>query len=168
VHYPKKEENMETLDSASQVPSQQGDYFYLRHLQEVKGNAGRYYNQRFIGKGGNGTAFLVTCDAGKSIGMQMVMKVFHKISDDKRRQAFLQEISLLRNIAHPAIISIYDEGEYIAGVRKFPFAVVEYLPLSLRHAIVSNEIERIKAIRIIMALPEFMWPRKPSFSSSWA
>ena len=45
----------------------------------------------------------------------MVMKVFHKISDETRRKAFLQEIKLLRTIAHPA------DRTKLGRVKKVPF-----------------------------------------------
>jgi len=54
------------------------DQFFLAHLQSVQAENAWYYNQRFLGRGGNGTAFLVTCSSGPHIGMQFVLKVFHK------------------------------------------------------------------------------------------
>lgn len=42
---------------ANEEPVQR-EGFFLKHLQEVRANEGIFYNQRFIGKGGNGTAFL--------------------------------------------------------------------------------------------------------------
>jgi hypothetical protein len=63
------------------LPNPIHDRFFLNHLQSVKGKTAWYYNQRFLGRGGNGTAFLVTCSSGANVGMQFVLKVFHKISD---------------------------------------------------------------------------------------
>jgi serine/threonine protein kinase len=86
------------------------DRFFLKHLQTVGAEVGRYCNHRFLGRGGNGTAFLVTCIAGPHEGMQLALKVFHKVSDDRRRNAFLDEIRHLRGYDHPAIVRVYDEG----------------------------------------------------------
>jgi serine/threonine-protein kinase len=126
------------------------DYFYLQHLQSVRTDTAQYYNQRFIGRGGNGTAFLVTCSSGRFAGVQMALKVFHKLSDSTRRRAFLEEIRLLRGFDHPAIIRVYDEGEYSAHGQTYPFVLVEYLPLTVRHLLVAHEIDRLRAIRIAM------------------
>ena len=127
------------------------DRFFLGHLQSVKANNHWYYNQRFLGRGGNGTAFLVTCSSGPNIGMQFVLKVFHKISKPTRRKAFLAEIGHLRSLDHPAITRIFDEGIFNAttGV-KYPFAVIEYVPVTVRSLLISKQIERLQAIRIAL------------------
>lgn len=124
------------------------EQFYLDHLQPVHGNEGSYYNQTFLGKGGNGTAFLVTCSAGQFRGLQFVLKVFHKITHEIRREAFLEEARLLRRLDHPAIIDIYDEGEYTVRDRVYPFAVVEYVPVTVRQRLISQEITRLDALRV--------------------
>lgn len=40
------------------------DAFFLNHLQSVQAESAWYVNQKFLGKGGNGTTFLVTCTSG--------------------------------------------------------------------------------------------------------
>jgi serine/threonine protein kinase len=127
------------------------DHFFLDHLQSVHATNAWYYNQRFLGRGGNGTAFLVTCSSGSNMGMQFVLKVFHKISDETRREAFLQEIEHLRSLNHPAITRIFDEGTFTAkpGV-KYPFAVIEYVPVTARTLMLSKQIDRLRAIRIAL------------------
>ena len=40
------------------------DRFNLDHLQSVEAESGWYYNNRFLGEGGNGTAFLLTANSG--------------------------------------------------------------------------------------------------------
>jgi eukaryotic-like serine/threonine-protein kinase len=125
------------------------DRFFLNHLQSVKAKDHWYYNQRFLGRGGNGTAFLVTCSSGPNIGMQFVLKVFHKISKPERRKAFLAEIGHLKSLDHPAITRIFDEGTFTATTgAKYPFAVIEYVPLTARTLLVSKQIDRLQAIRI--------------------
>jgi len=91
------------------------DSFFLGHLQSIQGNSAWYLNQRFIGKGGNGTTFFVTCTSGVNYGVQFALKVFHKISDEKRRARFLDEVRHYKNLSHPSIIKIYDEGTFKAG-----------------------------------------------------
>lgn len=125
------------------------DYFFLNHLQPINADNGTYYNHRFLGKGGNGTAFLVTASSGPYFGLQFVLKVFHRISRPERRQAFLDEIRLLRNLDHPAIIQVYDEGEFRTKQATYPFAVVEYVPRTARQ-LLGSQLDRLQAVRIAM------------------
>jgi serine/threonine protein kinase len=127
------------------------DHFFLGHLQSVKAVKAWYYNQRFLGRGGNGTAFLVTCSSGPNFGMQFVLKVFHKISDETRRQAFLKEVAHLRSLNHPAITRVFDEGTFTASTgKKYPFAVIEYVPVTARTLMRYKQIDRLRAIRIAL------------------
>jgi serine/threonine protein kinase len=127
------------------------DHFFLDYLQSVKGVNAWYYNQRFLGRGGNGTAFLVTCSSGPNVGMQFVLKVFHKISDELRREAFLSEIEHLRSLNHPAITRIFDEGTFTASTGvKYPFAVIEYVPVTARSLIAAKQVDRLRALRIAL------------------
>ncbi|TKB82882.1 MAG: serine/threonine protein kinase [Nitrospira sp.] len=133
------------------APHQNNDHFFLSHLQSVEGDQAWYYNQKFLGRGGNGTAFLVTCTSEANYGMQFVLKVFHKISDPIRRNAFLKEIEHLRSLNHPAITRIFDEGMYRAATGiEYPFAVIEYVPITARQLLVSRELDRLRAIRIAL------------------
>src|SRR5262245_38682563 len=86
------------------------DRFNLQHQQIVKAQGGAYRSQRFIGRGGNGTTFLVTAIDGPFAGVQFALKVFHKISNEQRRSAFLQEVNYYKTLEHPSIIRFYDEG----------------------------------------------------------
>jgi serine/threonine-protein kinase len=130
-------------------PNPVHDRFFLNHLQSVKAKGAWYYNQRFLGRGGNGTAFLVTCSSGTNVGMQFVLKVFHKISEPTRRKAFLAEIGHLRSLNHPAITRIFDEGIFTASNgMKYPFAVIEFVPITARTLLVSKQVDRLQAIRI--------------------
>lgn len=132
-------------------PTNDHDQFFLSHLQSVQAENAWYYNQRFLGRGGNGTAFLVTCSSGPHRGMQFVLKVFHKISDEKRRQAFLQEVEHLKKLNHPAITRIFDEGIFKAPNGKtYPFAVIEYVPTTARTLMIAKQVDRLRAIRIAL------------------
>jgi serine/threonine-protein kinase len=127
------------------------DHFFLGHLQSVQAKGAWYYNQRLLGRGGNGTAFLVTCSSGPNIGVQFVLKVFHRISDKTRREAFLKEIAHLRSFDHPAITRIFDEGTFISPTgANYPFAIIEYVPVTARTLIVSRQVDRLRAIRIAL------------------
>ncbi|ADE85160.1 serine/threonine-protein kinase [Rhodobacter capsulatus] len=129
------------------------DHFHLKHLQSVKAEGGNFYrNQKFLGKGGNGTAFLVTCTSGANQGIQFALKVFHKISDEKRRSRFLGEIRHYRSLNHPALLKVYDEGTYVSGDREYPFAVIDYVPRNLESMIGRGgapQISRLEAVRYV-------------------
>lgn len=140
------------MTDRSAAPSELAqEHFFLGHLQSVQATKAWYYNQRFLGRGANGTAFLVTCSSGPNIGMQFVLKVFHKISNQIRRQAFLKEVAHLRSLNHPAITRIFDEGTFTANTGvKYPFAVIEYVPITARTLMLSKQIDRLRAIRIAL------------------
>ncbi len=85
------------------------------------------------------------------MGMQFVLKVFHKISDENRRQAFLKEVAHLRSLNHPAITRIFDEGTFVVSEKvKYPFAVIEYVPVTARTLLLSKQVDRLQAIRIAL------------------
>jgi serine/threonine-protein kinase len=128
------------------------DRFFLNHQQPVKTQAGTYLNQRFVGRGGNGTTFLATAIEGPYVGLQFALKVFHKISNDRRRTAFLGEIEYYKTLDHPAITRFYDEGEYKVRDRIYPFVVVEYVPNSLQRIIIesSHRLDKTSAMRYIL------------------
>ena len=135
-------------------PEQHKDYdrFHLNHLQSIHGDGAWYLNHRFIGKGGNGTTFFVTCTSGPNYGVQFALKVFHKVSDDRRRQRFLDEVRHYRALAHPSIIRVYDEGTYQSGDRSYPFAVVDFLPTNLEQKLGfgAPQVTRLEAIRYVL------------------
>ena len=83
--------------------------------------------------------------------MQFVLKVYHKISDEKRRQAFLKEVEHLKKLDHPAITRIFDEGTFKALTSKqYPFAVIEYVPTTARTLMIAKQVDRLRAIRIAL------------------
>lgn len=129
------------------------DSFHLNHLQSVEADGAWYQNLRFIGKGGNGTTFFVTCTSGPNSGVQFALKVFHKISDDKRRQRFLAEVGHYRELSHPSIIKFHDAGTYHAEDREYPFAVVDFVPTNLAAKLgrrATPQIPRLDAIRYLL------------------
>ncbi|MEQ1632640.1 MAG: serine/threonine-protein kinase [Planctomycetota bacterium] len=126
------------------------DAFFLDHLQVVKSRGSCYRGHRFLGKGGNGTAFLVTCIDGHNAGLQFAIKVFHKISDKSRRDAFLREAAQLRSLSHPAIVRVFDEGEYRVDERTYPFVVMEFIPLTLRRLLQARRVDRLQAIKLML------------------
>lgn len=130
------------------------DRFFLNHQQIVKGKAGTYRSQRFVGRGGNGTTFLVTSIDGPFKGVQFALKVFHKISNERRLAAFLAEVEYYKGLQHPSVIRYFDEGEYRSQDRAYPFVLVEYVPRNLQKFISesSRRIERATALRFMLGI----------------
>jgi eukaryotic-like serine/threonine-protein kinase len=128
------------------------DSFFLSHLQSIQGNSAWYLNQRFIGKGGNGTTFFVTCTSGVNYGVQFALKVFHKISDQQRRARFIDEVRHYKSLNHPSIIKIYDEGIFRTAEHEYPFAVIDYMPENLEQKLGWGrpQISRIQVVRYVM------------------
>jgi serine/threonine protein kinase len=127
------------------------DAFFLQHLQSVRADGAWYINHHFIGKGGNGTTFFVTCTSGMNMGVQFALKVFHKVSDEQRRQRFLDEVRHYKALSHPSIIRVYDEGTFNSGDRQYPFAVVDYVPTNLeaKLGVGPPQIARLDAVRYV-------------------
>ncbi len=134
----------------SDVQGTDHDRVYLGHLYVVRTANAAYYNNRFLGRGGNGTAFLVTCSEGECAGLQMVLKVFHRVSDDSRRDAFLREINRLRGLQHEAVVQVFDDGVYTNNGLSYPFMLMEFLPKTVRQLLVTQQVDRLQAIRIAL------------------
>lgn len=128
------------------------DAFFLDHLQSVQGDAAWYVNQSFIGKGGNGTTFFVTCTSGENHGVHFALKVFHRVSDDQRRKRFLGEIRHYRSLSHPSMVKVYDEGTFKAKGREYPFAVMDYVPENLESKLGRGvpRLSRYQVLRYLM------------------
>lgn len=124
------------------------DHFYSEPGQSIKGNSAYYIAQRFIGRGGNGIVFLVTCTSGVNQGIQFALKVFYKISNAERRERFLNEISLYQKLSHPSLIKIYDEGIFKANNSEYPFAIIEYIPENMANKIHSKSTPVLRLIAI--------------------
>jgi serine/threonine-protein kinase len=109
-----------------------GDSFHLDVGQAILAASGNWYkNVQFLGRGGNAVAYLVLATSGHNEGNLFALKVFRRLSDAGRRARFLEEISFLQQCEHPAIMRVYDEGEFTAGQETYPFVVAEYLPSTL-------------------------------------
>ena len=124
--------------------------FFLDHLQYVDSATSTYMNQHFIGKGGNGTAFLVTAVKGPFAGTQFVLKVFRKIDDQTRLAAFQRETQVMKEFNHPCVVKIFDEGVFRSRGEEFPFMITEYLPRNARELLSRSEFNRLQSLRIIM------------------
>jgi serine/threonine-protein kinase len=80
------------------------------------------------------------------------LKVFHKISDEKRRARFLDEVRHYKTLSHPSIIKIYDEGTFTAVDRHYPFAVIDFIPENLEQKLGRGlpQVARIHTLRYVL------------------
>lgn len=124
------------------------DSIYIEPFKSIRAGNNYYRNLQFLGKGGNGTAFLVSCTGGQYKGEIFAMKVFHKISSIERRTRFLNEVKFMKEQYHPSIMRQYDEGTYLER----PFVIVEYLPNTLANEIKKETIGIGKGITYAMQL----------------
>jgi len=120
------------------------DSIYLDIGQGIRAASGVWYkNIQTLGTGGNAVTFLVMANEGPNKGVLFALKVFRKLSDPKRQEAFLREVGFLATCSHPSVMRVFDSGLYSAGEggveTKNPFVVAEYLPTTL------NDIIRGKA-----------------------
>lgn len=125
---------------------------FFHHNYEIRTESAAYRVQRRLGRGGNGTTFLVTCTTGQYAGVLMAMKVFHRIQDDRRRERFSEEIKFYRSINHPSIIKLFDESPIEFRGQTYPAAFVEYAPDDLVAYMVASggQLSRIQALRLGM------------------
>lgn len=132
------------------------EHFELDRWQAIQGESTRWYKWvQTLGAGGNGIAFLAMCSTPPLKGDLVAIKVFRRWSKPERRKAFLDEISFLQTCQHPAILRIFDRGEYRLGgdaPETAPFVVAEYLPHTLRSAMRSNRLRMVDKVSFAMQL----------------
>lgn len=111
--------------------------------QTIRSSNGIYYKAiQELGSGGNSLVFLVEATSGEHRGVLFAMKVFTRIGDEARKNRFLQEVSVLQEFTHPAIMRVYDTGivaKESEGVAvAYPFLIADYLPQTLRGIMLSG------------------------------
>ena len=83
-------------------------------------NIGRYQLIDIIGESSSGTVYLAR-DAG--VGREVALKVFSGEYDDLAYTRFTREIEAAAKLNHPAIVPVFDAGEY----EKKPYYVMRYM-----------------------------------------
>jgi serine/threonine-protein kinase len=124
------------------LTEQKKDGFYLEPYKSVHATENWFKNLKFLGKGGNGTAFLVMATDGPLRGGLFALKVFHMLSSERRQERFLEEVKFLKSSNHPNLMKQLDEGTY-AG---HPFVVQDYMPKTLHRELDGKSIEFGKAL----------------------
>jgi len=118
------------------------DGFYLEQYKAVEASENWFKNLKFLGKGGNGTAFLVLGTEGPLRGGIFALKVFHKMSSSKRQERFLQEALFLRAANHPNLMRLLDEGTFADR----PFVVQDFMPRTMQQEIDGKPLDFGKAL----------------------
>lgn len=119
-----------------------GDNFYLEQYKAIKASENWFKNFKFLGKGGNGTAFLVMGTGGPLRGGIFALKVFHKMSSPKRRERFLQEALFLREANHPNLMRLLDEGTFAER----PFVVQDFMPKTMHSELGNGQLDFGKSL----------------------
>lgn len=135
----------------------QRDYIRLSVWQSIRSDNNNWYrNLQVLGVGGNATTFLVFASSGIRRGGLFALKIFRKLSKQKRRERFLEEIDFLYKCDHPAIMRVYDRGVFErkigAVTMRYPFVVAEYLPQNLLEVIRADSASILHKISYIMQL----------------
>jgi serine/threonine protein kinase len=100
--------------------------------QSIKSQNGNWYKcVQHLGTGGNAVAYLMLSTSGLNRGSLFALKIFQRVTDVGRLAKFHREIAFLEECGHPAIMQVYDSGEYMTNGLSHPFVVMEYLPTTL-------------------------------------
>ena len=118
------------------------DGFYLEQYKGVQASKNWFRNLKFLGKGGNGTAFLVLGTEGALRGGIFALKIFHKMSSPKRQERFLQEALFLREANHPNLMRLLDEGRFAER----PFIVQDFMPKTMHQELDGKGLDFGKAL----------------------
>lgn len=146
------------------------DTFSLNVGQGIRSETGAWYrNVQVLGQGANAITFLALSTEGPHDGVLFAIKVFRRISDDARRQAFLNEVGFLSAITHPSILRVYDAGifrrYYRGDPEEFPFVAAEYLPRTLADVIRGGQatiVEKVSYALQLLAALVFLSSRDPA------
>lgn len=118
------------------------DSFFLEQYKGVRATENWFKNYKFLGKGGNGTAFLVMGTTGPLRGGMFALKIFHKMSSTKRRERFLQEALFLREANHPNLMRLLDEGTFADR----PFVVQDFMPKTMHQELSGGQLDFGKSL----------------------
>lgn len=130
------------------------DHFEFKTWKGIKSNSDRWYKAiELIDVGKNAATFLVMGDTAPHIGVPFAIKVFRRISSSESRSAFLEEASFLKDLDHPGIMRLIDDGVYYDN----PFLIAEYYPHTLGDIIqqqqnISIQLKISFAIQLLSAL----------------
>ncbi len=74
-----------------------------------------------------GVTYFTLRTAGEHRGEHFALKIFYKISSERRRQRFLEEVKFLKKQKHPSILGHVDDGFLFPEYGNYPFVVTSYL-----------------------------------------
>lgn len=143
--------------------------FYLPFGKSIQSEDGAWYKSiQYLGSGGNAITYLVVATSGPHKGVPFAAKIFRNLSQEDRRDRFLEEIAVLNQLSHPAIMRTHDAGLFRLTlneqVHEHPFVIAEYLPRTLADAIRSRSLSMAQrssiALQLISAL-KYLSDRDP-------
>lgn len=129
------------------------DSIYIDIHQSIHAESDEWYKcVQLLGTGANAVTYLVLSTSGITEGVLFALKIFRRLSEDQRRERFLEEIRLLQGCDHPSIMKVHDSGVFHTAGGDFPFVVAEYLPLTLREVIRSRAAPMTQRISYALQL----------------
>lgn len=133
------------------------DALYLPSGKSLKSNSDNWYRIiQTLGAGGNAVTYLVICTSGANKGVMFALKIFRRLSKPERRARFLEEVAFLKDVSHPSIMRVFDEGDFtytVAGTRNdYPFVIAEYLPRTLYDVIRSGSLRTVQKLSVSVQL----------------
>lgn len=130
----------------------------LKFKKSFRSDAGRWYKAvQELGRGGNAVTFLVMQTDGPTPGMLYAMKIFYKITEQRRTDQFIAEVEFLTTCNHPCVMQVVDTGTYRARISDteylyYPYVVAEYLPRTLNDAARENNLSFVEKTSYIIQL----------------
>lgn len=128
------------------------DHFEFKRWKGIEASSGRWYRSiELIAVGKNAATFLAVGGTAPFIGIPYAIKVFRRVSSEESRKAFLEEAAFLKELDHPCIMRVIDDGVYYDN----PFLIAEYLPSTLRNVIdrgVSLQLKLSFAVQMLSGL----------------
>jgi serine/threonine protein kinase len=122
------------------------DSFYFEFMKSIQTKSAWYQNLQFLGKGGNGVTLFTLCTAGEHRGEHFALKIFYKISSDRRRERFLEEVKFLKKQSHHSILGHVDDGFLYPEYNNYPFVVTSYLPYTLADELKKGPLDTGRAL----------------------
>jgi len=126
------------------------DEFFLATGKSIVSSTGRWYQCiQALGEGQNASVFLMLATSHDHKGALFAAKIFKRLSRTESRNRFLDEINFLKSCDHPSVMKLIDHGLYHD---KHPFMLVEYLPATLRGAMIRGLSQAEKVCYVLQLL----------------
>ena len=108
---------------------------------------GRYEIKAKLGEGGMGVVY--RCYDPPPMNRDVALKTLLQFPDKMSLQLFYRECEVMKTLAHPNIVEIFDIGEFEDEGQKKPFFVMPLLPGHTLHDLVLSGSQRLSVQRVV-------------------